>query len=261
MMDTVFNCTQCGKCCHDLNIPLTIREAKDWLLRGHKIKILTEATPWINDVSSTDDLLLRKKSLTFPAKSGKLSIRVLASLVGYFQGKCPNLNSDLNCSIYNSRPLTCRIYPFEMNPNIILNPKNKLCPSDAWQSSESPRSSNTGYQIFTIDQDTQSNIKDIYTNNVDNVVAKLLICKELGISTSSLSNDGYLFHFPDQEKLLRILDNLISEDTPPTPDAEDHSQWIIYTQNEVSLSDLQAIGSNAARAHQLDTDSQEFISL
>lgn len=261
MMDTVFNCTQCGKCCHDLNIPLTISEAKDWLLRGHKLKILTEATPWINDVQSTDDLLLRKKSLTFQAQSGALSIRVLVSLVGYFQGGCPNLDSNLNCTIYSVRPLTCRIYPFEMNPKINLNPKNKLCPSEAWQTNENTSALNTANQIFIIDSYTKSNIEKIYTTSVDSVTAKMLICKELGICTSSLSNDGYLFHFPDQEKLLGILDKFSLRDASSTPNAPDDVDWIIYTQKAVTLNDLQAIGSNAAYPNQHSISPEEFITL
>ena len=36
-MDTYFNCTQCGKCCRDTKIPLTVTEAISWLNRGDKV--------------------------------------------------------------------------------------------------------------------------------------------------------------------------------------------------------------------------------
>ncbi|MEZ1909209.1 YkgJ family cysteine cluster protein, partial [Pseudomonas aeruginosa] len=37
------------------------------------------------------------------------------------------------CTIYDQRPLVCRIYPVEINPHIPLRPDNKDCPPEAWQ--------------------------------------------------------------------------------------------------------------------------------
>jgi hypothetical protein len=45
-MDIDFDCTMCGKCCHDLRLPLTVTEAIAWLERGNDVQILCEALPW-----------------------------------------------------------------------------------------------------------------------------------------------------------------------------------------------------------------------
>ena len=42
-MDVHFDCTQCGNCCRDLKLPLTVLEAMDWLTDGHSVQIICEA--------------------------------------------------------------------------------------------------------------------------------------------------------------------------------------------------------------------------
>src|ERR1700723_3803303 len=41
-----FGCTQCGKCCRDTKVPLTVAEAIKWLNRGDEVQLLCEASPW-----------------------------------------------------------------------------------------------------------------------------------------------------------------------------------------------------------------------
>ena len=260
-MDNAFNCTQCGECCHNLNIPLSIGEAIDWLSAGHKLKILTEAIPWINDVAVTQEVLIRKKSMTFNGISGNLSIRVLMTLVGYFDGRCPNLDTNKNCTIYESRPLTCRIYPFEMNPMIPLNPANKLCPSEAWPESETLNKAKTIHPIIVMDTVTEKNIKKIYANSVADVASKKELCLHFGISTCSLSNNGYLFHFVDQQKLLSALEKLALNQTINISTDAPNTDWFIVTESENALSDLISVGGKALHARNLILTEQEFMHL
>lgn len=260
-MSTDFNCTQCGQCCHNLNIPLTVNEAKAWLLRGHKLKILTEAIPWINDTPLTDDVLIRKKTMTFEGSSGKLNIRILMTLVGYFTHGCPNLDSNQRCTIYESRPLTCRIYPFEMNPKIILNPKNKLCPDAAWKTTSEDTGLITGNQLFMVDHDTQVNINKIYTQSISDVEDKKIICQSLGIKTTSLSNNGYLFHLVDPVKLLNILKTITPSIKADSQERTEMIDWVIYTQKEETLNDLISLGSHASIPDQYKSDQEEYIPL
>jgi len=263
-MDNAFKCTQCGKCCHNLNIPLSISEAKDWLLKGHKLKILTEATPWVNDTPVIEDVLIRKKSMTFDGLSGNLSIRVLLTLVGYFDDGCPNLDAHQNCSVYESRPLTCRIYPFEMNPAIPLNPANKLCPSDAWQLPVLNAKSQANDPILLIDADTQINIQKIYHQSIADVESKKMLCLHLGISTCSLSNNGYLFHFVDQAEILRCIQRIEGIEIKQVLDPKNDLQkinWLIVTKNQDTLNDLISVGGNASMLQELAFTEQEFISL
>ena len=42
-MDIHFGCTQCGKCCRDTKVPLTVAEAIKWLNRGDEVQLLCEA--------------------------------------------------------------------------------------------------------------------------------------------------------------------------------------------------------------------------
>jgi len=263
-MDTAFNCTQCGKCCHNLHIPLSVREAHEWLSRGHKIKILTEAIPWVKGYSSTDEVLMRKESMTFEGVSGELSIRVMVTLVGYFSDGCPNLDLNQNCTIYESRPLTCRIYPFEMNPKIILDPNNKLCPSEAWQLVKSNQKPSN--QLFLIDLQTKNNINKIYADSIQDVRLKELLCISLEIKACSLSNNGYLFHHVDQLKLLEIINKITSNPNSSIKDTEKSIDWMIYSLSTKTLEDLNALGSHASYPEPELVDkmlkkTREFISL
>ena len=96
-MTKPFQCTQCGQCCHDLNIPLTAKESIDWISGGNQVKVLVEAIPWSEETLQVNELLNRKKQITFASLSGSLSIRVQVTFLGYFLGACPNLDAQLNC--------------------------------------------------------------------------------------------------------------------------------------------------------------------
>ena len=42
-IDIHYQCTQCGKCCHGLKIPLTVAESLSWLEDGNDVQIVCEA--------------------------------------------------------------------------------------------------------------------------------------------------------------------------------------------------------------------------
>jgi len=260
-MSTAFSCTQCGQCCHNLHIPLTINEAKDWLKKGNKLKILIEAVPWVNEVETTNSVLLRKSSMTFEGTSGALSIRVLVTLVGFFTGGCPNLDINQNCSIYESRPLTCRIYPFEMNPKITLNPANKLCPPEAWIHSKSEVENKDVESVYMIDSVTKSNIERIYTTSVLEVRNKERICNALDLQTCALSNDGYLFHLVDQFKVLNVINEITQSADNVAVENKKFTDWHIYTKNPRALNDISSIGGRGSFPALSKTGEEEFISL
>lgn len=260
-MATAFSCTQCGKCCHNLHIPLTTLEAKDWLNKGNKLKILTEAVPWVNEVATTDSVLLRKSSMTFEGSSGALSIRVLVTLIGFFSDGCPNLDINQNCTIYETRPLTCRIYPFEMNPKIPLNPFNKLCPPEAWTTGTNRGQKQETESVYLIDWVTKTDIDKIYESSITEVRDKERICKALNLQTCALSNDGYLFHLVDQTKVLNVINEITKSADEVVVEDSKFIDWLIYTRNPKALSDISSIGGRASFPALSKKDEEEFISL
>jgi Fe-S-cluster containining protein len=53
-MDLHFNCTQCGRCCRNLKLPLTAAEAVAWLAEGHEVQLISEAMPWLEEPAVED---------------------------------------------------------------------------------------------------------------------------------------------------------------------------------------------------------------
>ncbi len=260
-MSNSFQCTQCGKCCVGLHIPLSIQESILWISRGHHVKILVEAIPWIPNQTLSDDTLKRKEKITFSAISGTLPIRVQVTLVGYFMEACPNLDSHNRCGIYDQRPMTCRVYPFELNPSIALNPSNKLCPTEAWDLSRSVPNvqSKTSLQISIIDTQTQNVIDAIHQTNINEVKLKEYLCVALGIQTCSLSNDGYLFHIVAQQKLLESLESLTKlNDTQRHSRSEPIPSWLILSKSEETRQNLSEIGAFCYSNSDVDSE-KEYI--
>lgn len=105
-----FACTGCGRCCHNLRLPLSLREAVSWLERGGEVELLADAAPITSDVpSDLGEAWRRQRAL--PAVSGTLPIAVNLTLAATFAGPCPHLLPNMLCGAYDERPNTCRIYP------------------------------------------------------------------------------------------------------------------------------------------------------
>lgn len=258
-MTNSFQCTQCGQCCHDLNIPLTAKETIDWISGGSPVKVLVEAIPWSEETVQDNELLKRKKQVTFAAFSGSLTIRVQVTFLGHFLGACPNLDAQRHCRIYEDRPLTCRIYPFEMSPHIALEPNNKLCPDEAWSLPKKTTASiqQIPLQISIIDPETDHHIQTLFTQNTTDVVVKELLCRSLGIRSASLSNDGYLFHHVNQDELRSELQSLLSHTLKKTQN-KGIQDWLIVSQNDSTRSDLSQIGGRTAALGEL-TSQEEYL--
>lgn len=98
-----FRCTGCGNCCKDPLLPLTDRDVV-------RIRERTGASPesfvrWVDrngiDMDDEPEAFVR-------LRQGK---RVMIMRQG--SGGCHFLGSDDRCTIYNHRPLGCRIFPFD----------------------------------------------------------------------------------------------------------------------------------------------------
>ena len=98
-----FRCTQCGNCCKDPLLPLTDSDIKR--IVRHTGEASGELVRWVdrNGIDMDDEpeafVMLRQ---------GR---RVM--VLRHEGGGCRHLGSDNRCTIYNHRPLGCRIFPFD----------------------------------------------------------------------------------------------------------------------------------------------------
>lgn len=239
MSDLNFSCTQCGKCCHDLRLPLTRKEAIGWLKRGGTVEVLCEAVPWVTEPAASDALAMHKRQRSFPTWSGELPIRVIAVLTATFTGACPHLRSDMRCGIYDSRPHVCRIYPAEVNPFISLTPAHKKCPPEAWTSSSPFMRAGK-----TVDAQTQLHITLLQHEDQLDVAFKAGICEELAIQSASLSNEGFVVHRPSHATLLSVL----QRDAPAGDSKPPISNWELVTNQAATLDALHLVGAKSLYA-------------
>jgi Fe-S-cluster containining protein len=200
-MDLHFDCTMCGRCCHDLKLPLSIDEAIDWIERGGTVHLYCEALPWPSDPGGQDAWAWYKGTRGFPAMSGVLPVRVLVMLVAAQDGACPFLLPDMRCGAYEYRPRVCRIYPAEINPLLVLSPDAKQCPPEAW-SAEQPLFASNGK---VIDPETAALSMRAQEVAIEDVPAKERLCALLGIDRAALGNEGFVVHRPSGDLLLPAL--------------------------------------------------------
>jgi Fe-S-cluster containining protein len=200
-MDIDFECTMCGKCCHDLRLPLTVAEALAWLERGNEVQILCEALPWPEEPAADNLQAAHKRRRSFAAMSGSLPTRIVVILTGAFVGPCPNLQADMRCRIYEERPFVCRIYPAEINPFIELVPANKGCPPEAWTPGLAPLM--RGGRL--VDATTADLIERSRAADAADAPVKQMLSALLGIDVAALANEGFVVHSPRREALLAAL--------------------------------------------------------
>lgn len=131
-MDLHFECTQCGRCCHDLRLTLSVAEACAWAGRGHQVDLLTEAWPWPDDGPADDAVMAWRKATSFAVRIGDVPFRINLRLVARHEGACPHLLPDMRCGNYEARPRICRIYPLESRPFEAVEPARRKCPPEAW---------------------------------------------------------------------------------------------------------------------------------
>ncbi len=107
-----FRCTGCGNCCKEPLLPLTDEDVKR--IARHTGDSATEIVRWVDrhgiDMDDEPEAFVR-------LRQGK---RVM--VLRHQGGGCRYLGDDDRCTIYESRPLGCRVYPLDPE----YNSKGKL---------------------------------------------------------------------------------------------------------------------------------------
>lgn len=224
-----YNCVTCGICCKGRLIPLTIKEAEQWLIRGDEVAIILEAfSAFMLPDKSPEYIHNSNRAAT--VNSGTQSVNVIAIFTANALNQCPNLQEDNLCGIYEERPLVCRIYPMEINPFIELREENKICPPESWESGEilcSDGIANPPLQRL-INHSRQADIKD--------AVAKVAICETLGMTVASWKGEGLAVYFPESDALLTAIRASTSDDFILS------EQWSIRTDNQGRRQQLAEVG-------------------
>ncbi|WP_175763832.1 YkgJ family cysteine cluster protein [Burkholderia ambifaria] len=243
--DIDFSCTGCGRCCHDLRIPLTLAEAVAWLRRGGHVELLCDAMPWPVEPAADDAFAAYKRARSSPALSGTLPMRVTAMLTASHAGPCPNLRDDLRCGIYDERPLVCRIYPTEVNPFVPLVPDGKQCPPDAWQHAPLARHGTI------VDVQTRENIARSREASAAETPLRARLCAALGIDVAAVANEGFAIHAPPADRLLRELSALPDPYTAPAEVADDRATpaWTLLTNRTATADTLRSVGASSLLAN------------
>jgi len=237
-----FACTMCGRCCHDLRLPLAIDEALDWMERGGDVQLFCDAIVWPQEPPQADALAQHRRRRSFAAHSGTLPVRVTVTLVAAFAGPCPNLRPDMSCGAYDRRPRVCRIYPVEVNPFVPLDPAAKACPSEAW-SDAGPVLMHAGR---IANADTAALIAQSHEADERDRVAKTRLCALLGYDTAALANEGFAVYAPTRLRLVAALREAQAaggslDDVQP----RSSHPWHFTTNRSTTLATLQSIGASA----------------
>jgi Fe-S-cluster containining protein len=98
-----FRCTGCGNCCRDPLLPLTDDDVRRIMKRtgDEAAELVQWVDRWGIDMDDEPEgfVMLRQ---------GK---RVM--VLRHQRGRCRYLGADERCTIYSSRPLGCRVFPFD----------------------------------------------------------------------------------------------------------------------------------------------------
>lgn len=233
-----FACTGCGKCCTGHHVPLTLAESRQWAASGGQVVVLIEA--FVEDgpgmPADQREHVLRR---SHPVPCGDSEVRVSVTFAAFNPGRCRNLNENDLCTIYESRPLVCRIYPVEINPHIPLRPENKDCPPEAWE--QGPE---LIHGSLPVDPALLALVQASRQADRDDIAAKVAVCQALGMTISALKGNGFTAYLPDMGALAAAV-----ADVPPAHDAP----WALHVQDTALLAKLQAQGLQAG-----DTPSQYY---
>jgi Fe-S-cluster containining protein len=234
-VDIHFKCTQCGKCCRDSKVPLTVAEAIGWLNRGHPVQLICEASPWPEVLADEDPRAAHFKRRSFAAMSGTLPTRVVVNLVANNAGACPNLLPDMRCGIYEDRPLVCRIYPAEINPSVALNPAKKACPPEAW-TKDLPIFQRNGSVLNDV---LRQDVRSWRDADAVDVPLKSRLCAALNIMDAALVHEAVLIYSPAADTLLSALASAAQGDD----DGPGSDQWRFVSERSETLRELAANGA------------------
>jgi Fe-S-cluster containining protein len=234
-MDTTFGCTKCGKCCHDIRVPLTVKEAIEWLSDGNDVEVICEAVPWPVEPPTDDLPAAHKRRRSFPTLSGSLPTRVVVILVARISGDCPNLGADMRCQIYERRPLVCRIYPAEINPFLEFQPATKACPPEAWQTDPPPMI----HRGILLDAGMLALIRQSRDTDASDIHTKERLCGLIQVDATAMANEGYVVHSPDRAVLLSALVQANNQRDPLTP----RTGWRFISNQRSTVDTLASVGA------------------
>jgi Fe-S-cluster containining protein len=232
----------CGRCCHDLRLPLSVDEAIAWIARSGDVQLLCDAIVWPQEPPASDALAQHRRRRSFAAQSGALPVRVSITLVAAFEGPCPNLGANMACGVYEDRPRVCRIYPAEVNPFVPFDPARKLCPSEAW-SHDQPLFMRSGQLV---DHDIAAQIAQSREADQRDRLAKAHLCMLLGYDTAAVANEGYAIYAPRRTQLQAAL-QAARQATAQIDDPEPRSpaSWRFVTNRAATLDTLHSVGATA----------------
>jgi Fe-S-cluster containining protein len=250
-MSLHFECTQCGNCCRNLKLPLTVSEAQAWLKDGHDVQVLCDATPWLNEPDAADQRAAHRRRRSFATLSGSLPTRVVAVLAANLAGACPNLRADQSCGIYERRPLVCRIYPAEINPFVKLDPAKKGCPPEAWHT-EHPLLQRDGRLV---DDVVRRNIEKSRETDARDTVVTRRLCAALHLDCAALADEGFVVYSPQRGLLAAALSQAIA-DGGAVPAAE---SWRIVSNRTDTRNSLAARGAVSVGTRALRYPAYEYI--
>lgn len=200
-----FNCLGCGnKCCTGRFVPLTLDEASAWLGRGSDVVVILEA--FANELpASRSSEYLHHEARSAVVRCGSEHVNLIVILAASNLSGCPHLGPHDACTIYDERPLVCRIYPMEINPHIALEPRNKECPPHAWNGT-------SGEFLIASDgqppADLRVLIEESRAADRADAVAKVAVCQEMGLTTAAWKHDGIVVHLPDQQRLKEVIERV-----------------------------------------------------
>ncbi|MCJ2187850.1 YkgJ family cysteine cluster protein [Novosphingobium beihaiensis] len=241
-MTVHFDCTQCGKCCHNLRLTLSVDEAIVWAGRGHTVQLLAEALPWVSEPDPADPQALHQRDRSFPAISGSVPFRIAVTLVAYHNGPCPHLLPDMRCGNYAGRPRICRIYPLESRPFTAMSPENRLCPPEAW-ASELPVLERDG---AIADPEAARIVADHRQAVLAGVPVLAKACEALGLSSAAFANEGLAVHMPEPLVLSETLRGARDGGEEPA----EARPWTLVTNRRPTLTMLTDAGCDAALIRQ-----------
>jgi Fe-S-cluster containining protein len=251
-MDIHFGCTQCGKCCRDTKVPLTVAEAIKWLERGDEVQVLCEASPWPGKLDG-EPRAAHFKRRSFAVMSGAMPTRVVVMLVANVVGACPNLLPDMRCGIYEDRPLVCRIYPAEINPFIALKRENKACPPEAWAKDQPLLQRGQVLMDEVISRDIE---KSRAADALD-AEAKGRLCLALNLTHTALVHEAVLVYSPTAQTLLSALSFAIANDSRQEPAAP----WRFVSDQQQTLDTLAKSGATALHSRDAEAASFQYVGL
>ncbi|MBA1377902.1 YkgJ family cysteine cluster protein [Pseudomonas brassicacearum] len=246
-MNTTFSCVGCGKCCSGHHVPLTLDEARMWASDGGQVIVLVEAfLP--NGLGLPVAQREHAERRSAVVRSGTSQAMVAITFAAYNAGPCHNLDADNLCSIYERRPLVCRIYPMEINPHIPLNTAAKDCPPESWE---------TGPQLIVggklVDRELAGLIERSRQADREEIGIKERICASLGIHTTALKGDGFTAYLPNMDAFAAAIDQARSQPLQPQD-----SDWQFHLSGDDVASQVTASGARVVTQAPVD---YAFISL